>query len=126
MCIYIYIYLSLSAVDPFDVVLCLCVLFRANNYRCFKKLISVVVIVVIIVIIISVLFIVAGDVIQAEVQLILASEPALTVDECTDRCDAEFNLAVEHSEKTSDHQCRSACFQYVFLQSASVSSSPVL
>merc|ERR1711879_772492 len=50
-----------------------------------------------------------GDLIHREVQAILKADPALSVDNCATKCDAEFDLIDGHDETATDRACKDAC-----------------
>jgi hypothetical protein len=50
-----------------------------------------------------------GRLIHAEVQALLKDDPALTVDHCTTKCDALFDLVASNDEDRTDKVCAQAC-----------------
>merc|ERR1712154_29006 len=50
-----------------------------------------------------------GDLIHREVQAILKADPNLSLDNCSTKCDAEFDLIAGHDEDVTDKACAAAC-----------------
>merc|ERR1711970_967045 len=49
------------------------------------------------------------DLVRAEVKELLRVDHDLTVDHCTTKCDALFDLADGHDEHATDAMCKAAC-----------------